>query len=180
MLGVRAEGRPRGAASAKPARGRTRQARAAAGGAEVPAPVLLTAEELPPSVDCDATADGCGVEGDGVCGCCAKRQLYSQACDWCAAEERAPSARDAASNFCITLAFIARTLCSRRSAIVLRQQQSSAMDARERARRLRRSETGLSGRATPSDRAWQALVGRRGHSVTRNTMSDARHRSCAG
>ena len=53
---------------------------------------LLTAEELPPSVDCDATADGCGVEGDGVCGCCAKRQLYSQACDWCAAEERAPSA----------------------------------------------------------------------------------------
>ena len=53
---------------------------------------LLTAEELPPSVDCDATADGCGVEGDGVCGCCAKRQLYSPACDWCAAEERAPSA----------------------------------------------------------------------------------------
>ena len=52
---------------------------------------LLTAEELPPSVDCDATADGCGVEGDGVCGCCAKRQLYSQV-RLRAAEERAPSA----------------------------------------------------------------------------------------
>ena len=37
------------------------------------------------------------------------------------------------------------------------------------------AETGLSGRATPSDRAWQAPVGRRGHQCTRNTMSDARH-----
>ena len=74
---------------------------------------------------------------------------------------------------------VLQMLCSRRIAVLLRQQQSSAMDARERARRLRRAETGLSGRATPSDRAWQALVGRRGHSVTRNTMSDARHRSTA-
>ena len=71
---------------------------------------------------------------------------------------------------------VLQMLCSRRIAVLLRQQQSSAMDARERARRTQRAETGLSGRATPSDRAWQALVGRRGHSVTRNTMSDARHR----
>ena len=71
---------------------------------------------------------------------------------------------------------VLQMLCSRRSAALLRQRQSSAMDARERARRTQRAETGLSGRATPSDRAWQAPVGRRGHQCTRNTMSDTRHR----
>ena len=71
---------------------------------------------------------------------------------------------------------VLQMLCSRRSAALLRQRQSSAMDARERARRTQRAETGLSGRATPSDRAWQAPVGRRGHQCTRNTMSDTRDR----
>ena len=71
---------------------------------------------------------------------------------------------------------VLQMLCSRRIAVLLRQQQSSAMDARERARRTQRAETGLSGRATPSDQAWHAAVGRRGDRVRGTRVGDASHR----
>ena len=67
---------------------------------------------------------------------------------------------------------VLQMLCSRRIAVLLRQQQSSAMDARERASRTQRAETGLSGRATPSDQAWHAAVGRRGDRVRGTRVGD--------